>query len=276
MTSTNPTNAQRRDAARAQAQALRARQEASERRIRVVTFGVLALAVIALVVIAVLLFVRAHRDDAANAVEDLPLSQVADVPSTARADGAIPVGADRSAGGEAAEGVPEVAIVVDYMCPYCADFERVNKDAIEGFLADGTADVVVRPISMLDGASQGAAYSTRAASASAWVADRDPAHWLDFHEALFVDQPAEGSPGLTDDELARRATAVGVPADVADAIASGQARRTFGQWVASASAAASADPAFRGTPTITIDGQRWEGAWTDPTALPQAVADASR
>ncbi|MCL1869856.1 MAG: DsbA family protein [Promicromonosporaceae bacterium] len=272
----HPSKTQRREAARAEALALRARQEAADRRARVVTASVLGLVVLALVAVVGFLVLRQHQDAAASPVANIPLAQVQSVPSTAQADGGIPVGVDRAAGGKATGGVPVVAVYVDYMCPYCGQFETVNKDGLEALLAGGKADLVVHPIALLDRSSQGTAYSTRAASASAWVADRDPKHWLDFHEALYAHQPKEQTSGLTNAQLAALARQAGVPGDVASGIGSGEARRTFGQWVYSATAAVTADPAFQGTPTITIDGTRWAGSWTEPEALPKAVVAATK
>ncbi|WP_425956781.1 DsbA family protein [Xylanimonas sp. McL0601] len=278
MPTTNPnlTKAQRREAALSEALALKKKQEAADRRARVVTMSVLGVVVLALVGIVAFLFVRDHRTDAANPVDEIPLSQVADVPSTARDDGGIPLGTDRSAGGPSTDGVPEVAVYFDYMCPNCGMFEQANQANLESLIQDGAANVVMFPVSILDRVSQGTGYSTRAAAASAWVADKAPRHWLDFHEALYVGQAEEQTPGLTNQQLADRAEQAGVPADVVAGIASGEARRTFGQWVYSATGAISADPTFQGTPTIKIGGKRWDGTWTDPAALPQAVADATK
>ena len=274
-TNPHPTKAERREAARAAALAIKQKQEAADRRARIVTGSVLGVVVAALLGVVVFLVVRNGANEAATTVQDLPLAEVTAVPAGATGDGGIPLGADAAAGGAATEGVPTVAIYVDYLCPYCAQFEMVNQAGLEAMVTGAAANVVVHPISLLDQFSQGTAYSTRAATASAWVADRAPEQWLAFHDALFANQPAENTPGLSDEELAEHATAVGVPADVAEGIASGEARRTFSQWVHSASQHALGEAGVQGTPAILIDGEPWTGDWTDPAALPQAVAEAA-
>ncbi|WP_425956009.1 DsbA family protein [Xylanimonas sp. McL0601] len=281
--SPNLSKAQRREAARAQALALKKKQEAADRRARLITMSVLGVVVVALVAVVAVLFINDHNQNAAAKVDDIPLSQVQNVPSTAREDGGIPIATDRSAGGTATAGVPEVGIYFDYMCPICGQFEQTNKAALETFVKDGTANVVMFPVSILDRVSQGTEYSTRAAAAAAWVADRAPATFLDFHEALYANEPQEQTAGHTDQELADLAKQAGVPAEVAAGIASGEARTTFGQWVFSATNSATGNKALTnpksggfGTPTITIDGKRWDGDWTNPTALPKAVADATK
>ena len=56
----------------------------------------------------------------------------------------------------------------------------------------------------------GSQYSLRAANAAACVAEYSPDSFFDFHEALFRDQPEEGSEGLTDEQLVQRASKAGV------------------------------------------------------------------
>ncbi|MCL1871154.1 MAG: thioredoxin domain-containing protein [Promicromonosporaceae bacterium] len=284
--SPNLSKAQRREAARAQALALKKKQEAADRRARVITMSVLGIVLIALIAVVAVLFIRDHRNNAANATDNnLTLSQLqpSQVPSTARADGGIVVGKNREAGGTELSGVPEVGIYFDYMCPICGQFEQVNKANLEAAIKGGTANVVMHPVSILDRASQGTQYSTRAAAASAWVAEKAPTTWLDFHEALYANEPTENTSGHTNAELATIAKNAGVPADVAAGISSGEARRTFAQWVTSATNAATGNAKLAnpqsggfGTPTITINGERWGGDWTDPSALPAAIKAATK
>jgi len=111
------------------------------------------------------------------------------------------------------------------------------------------------------------------------VADRAPDAFQDFHAGLLAGQPDEGTAGLSDAQIADVARAAGVPADVAAEIADGGASQ-FAGWVAAATGTATGDPALEGprgfgTPTIVIDGERWEGDWTDPQALPRAVEGES-
>ena len=151
---------------------------------------------------------------------------------------------------------------------------------MEAFVTDGTATVILHPLAILDRASAGSAFSTRAAATAAFVADRSPAALLDFHVLMLANAPASGTPGHDDARIAELARQAGVPDHVAAAIADGEPRRVFGQWVHSATQKALAAESLRdeegrfGTPTVTIDGERWDGNWMDPAALPAAVADA--
>ena len=279
-----PSKAERREANRAQALALKQQQEAADRRSRMITLGVLGVVVAAVLGIIIFLFVRDGQQTAANRVDtqDIPLSEVTTVPAGALPDGGIPIGTDRVAGGPQAEGVPTVGVYFDYMCPMCGEFERLNLETIETFIAEGTANVVFYPVAILDRMAQGTQFSTRAVAAFAWVADRAPEHALDFHIVMFENEPAEQTPGHSNAEMADLARQAGVPEDVAAGIESGEAARTFGQWAFSATqeAVGNADlvnPASGGfgTPTVTLDGERWGGNWLEAGVLAQAVADAT-
>jgi len=285
MSSNKPlSKSERREAARAQALALKQKQEAADRRARLITLSVLGAVLAALVAVVVVLFVRDHQQTTASRVdtEDIPLSEVTTVPAGALPDGGIPIGTDRAAGGPQAEGVPTVGIYFDYMCPICGEFERLNLETIETFIAQGTANVVLYPVAILDHASRDTQFSTRSVAAFAWVADRAPEHALDFHITMFENEPAEGTPGHSNAEMADLARGAGVPEDVAAGIESGEAARTFGQWAFSATRAATGNAALAnpqtggfGTPTVTLDGERWGGNWREPGVLAQAVADAA-
>ncbi|WP_036959309.1 DsbA family protein [Promicromonospora kroppenstedtii] len=264
--STNQTKAQRRDAARAEALALQKKQQASEKRNRVIVLSVLALAVIGLVVAVVLILTEGQKT---------PMEKVDNVPAGVVQDSGIPVGADGAAG-TTNEGAKTLDVYVDYMCPICGQFEQTNSASIAEMREAGDITLVVHPVSILDRASQGTEYSTRAASASAWVADKAPEQFSAFHDALFASQPAENTAGLSDEQIAQIAEQAGVPADVAAGITDGEAKDTFEEWVAASTDAATSDEALFnaqgsfGTPTVLIDGERFEG-WQAPGALSAAI-----
>ncbi len=264
--STNQTKAQRRDAARAEALALQKKQQSSEKRNRVIVLGVLGLAVIGLIVAVVLILTEGQKT---------PMERVDNVPAGVVEDTGIPVGADGVAG-TSNEGATTLDVYVDYMCPICGQFEQTNSASIAEMREAGDITLVVHPVSILDRTSQGTEYSTRAASAAAWVADQAPEQFSAFHDALFASQPAEQTAGLSDEQIAQVAEQAGVPAEVAAGITDGQARETYEDWVAASTDAATSDEALFnadggfGTPTVLIDGERFEG-WQTPGALTEAI-----
>lgn len=182
-------------------------------------------------------------------------------PAASTHDGAIIIG-------EAAAPV-ELDIYLDYMCPYCGRFERANTAELERMVADGTVRLELHPLSFLDKASDGARYSTRAANAIATVADRAPDKLRAFNAALFTRQPAEGSRGLSDEEIGAIAGGVGVPPDVVDLFE----ERMFQPWVETATRAAFAS-GINGTPTVMINGVVFKGDLYTVGPLTAAVATA--
>lgn len=264
--STNQTKAQRRDAARAEALELQKKQQSREKRSRLIVLSLLGLGLAVLVVAVVLIFQEGQKT---------PMEKVDSFPAGVVEQTGIPVGADGVAGTEN-EGAKTLDVYVDYMCPICKQFETLNAASIAEMREAGDLTLVVHPVSILDRASQGTEYSTRAASAAAWVADQAPEQFSAFHDAMFASQPQENTPGLSDEQIAQVAEQAGVPADVAAGIASGEAHETYAEWVSASSEVAgntesllNAEGGF-GTPTVVIDGERFEG-WQAPGGLTQAI-----
>jgi len=230
----------------------------SRRRRILISFG--ALLIVGLVAAIVVAVVHA-------AGQERSLPEVAGkvvVPQHLTASGAIAVGA--------AEAPVTVEVYYDYMCPACGAFESANSGELSRLVADGTARIELRPIAFLDEQSSGTEYSTRAANAIAVVADAAPDHVWDFHTALYENQPAEGSEGLSDEQIAAVATDAGVPADVVDQFTDD----VFRPWVASVTQQAF-DSGVKGTPTVKIDGALFEGnafvVGPLTTAIESAAAD---
>jgi protein-disulfide isomerase len=142
-----------------------------------------------------------------------------------------------------------IDIYQDYMCPYCGQFERAQTSDLKVLTDSGTAKVVFHVMAFLDDSSSGTKYSTRAANAFVVVAQQEPDKALAFNAALFVNQPSEGSTGLSDAEIATRAKSVGV----SDAVASSLASLSQADFVKSSNDAAFA-AGVQSTPTVKING----------------------
>jgi protein-disulfide isomerase len=142
---------------------------------------------------------------------------------------------------------------------------------------EGLIDVIYHPVAFLDRLSQGTAFSTRSGSTAALIAEEAPDKFVAFHNAMFANQPAEGTRGLSDKDLQGIATEVGVPADVVAKIPS----YAYSQWMAGATEKANV-AGVAGTPTIFINGVSQsadvnpEGVnWSQPGALRAAVEAAA-
>lgn len=113
------------------------------------------------------------------------------------------------------EGKTDIQVYLDTMCPFCGQFER---DYTPTILADDELGLTVRPISILDNASMGTEYSTRAASSIYAVAreSEDETTTATYIAALFKDQPEEGTEGYTNEELFAFAADLGVTINESD------------------------------------------------------------
>ncbi|WP_344127900.1 DsbA family protein [Luedemannella flava] len=162
-------------------------------------------------------------------------------------------------------------VYLDYMCPYCGQFERANGEEIARLVGAGTVRLETYPLAFLDEASSGTQYSTRAANAAATVSDRAADKFIAFNNSLFAHQPAEGGEGLTDDAIASLARDAGVPAEVTDAFGD----RTFVPWVADSTKKAFAG-GLQGTPTVKIDGVQFTGDLYKAGPLTEAINQAAK
>jgi protein-disulfide isomerase len=109
-------------------------------------------------------------------------------------------------------------------------------------------NLIYHPLAFLDRLST-TAYSTRASSASGCASDGG--RFAEYKDALFANQPPEGGPGLSDQELTALGTAVGLEADFARCVA---ADRHL-DWTAYLTARA-IQSGVNGTPTILFEGRR--------------------
>ena len=170
-----------------------------------------------------------------------------------------------------------IIVYLDYLCPYCKQFEAANGDRLRTLAAAGEATIEVHPIALLTNRSAGTKYSLRAANAAACVANDSPNAFLDFHVALFAHQPEEGTPGLTDSELRDL-----LPASAADSTRRCIEDGTFVRWVEAETsrAATSSIPGSDvarvvGTPTVVVNGRRFGGDPTNPQSFAAFVEQQS-
>jgi protein-disulfide isomerase len=97
---------------------------------------------------------------------------------------------------------------IDFLCPFCRQFELSSGERLAAMAVDGQISLAYHPMNFLDAAST-TRYSTRAAAASGCAADGGRV--AGYVHALFVDQPPEGSAGLSDARLVELGVAVGLP-----------------------------------------------------------------
>lgn len=125
----------------------------------------------------------------------------------------------------------DVTTYVDYMCPACGAFEQQYGTMLENYVGSGDVNLQVFPVNFLDGASLGTKYSTRAANLFSCVVDEQPDVAFKLHNRLLSKevQPAEGSTGLTDDQLLEHAAEAG--AELTTDLKQCVKNRSFGSFI---------------------------------------------
>ncbi len=236
------------------AAAIRAEHDRKERRTRTLLVTAAVVAVL-IVVVAVVVAVQAGRDTTGKAAT--PPNGAVDTYSVAMGETNAPV---------------TVTVYEDFMCPYCGLFEQVSEERLKKYADSGDVQVRYHVVSFLDHASS-SDYSTRAANALAVVLDTaGPEVAVKFHDALYANQPEEGSAGLSDEELVDLAVEAGADKG---AIEGPISDLKFEQWVVNSTEAWS-KRGFTGTPTVTVNDEKvdFKSAEDLLSNTEQAIQDA--
>lgn len=279
-----PTRNERRDAAREKARILREEQKKRERRNKVLIQGGIIVAVLAVAALVVALIMQNTKPEGPGpenmASDGIVLTGVDGaitvVETPALAAGATPKATVHDESGE----VANIVTYIDYLCPFCGQFETTNSESIRTMVESGAATLEVHPVAILTNKSAGTQYSLRAANAAACVAENSPEAFLDFNQLLFENQPEEGSTGLTNDELKEFVDQSGATSTskIDTCIDDSQ----FKAWVQAATNRALTEPvpnsdleSITGTPTVLVNGKQYVGSLTDPAEFQSFVLQAT-
>jgi protein-disulfide isomerase len=105
------------------------------------------------------------------------------------------------------EGPVRVDAYIDFLCPFCRQFEERSGPYLNRLLDAGAISLVYHPLGFLDRLST-TRYSSRASAASGCAADFGG--FGAYKDALFANQPPEGGPGLSQEELIELGRVAGV------------------------------------------------------------------
>jgi protein-disulfide isomerase len=163
------------------------------------------------------------------------------------------------------DGPVRIDAFIDFLCPYCRQFELSADETLAELAASGQASIAYHPMNFLDEAST-TNYSTRAAAASGCASDA--ARFAEYAHTLYVHQPPEGGAGLTDTELADLGRLVGLDGP---AFATCMTERPYLEWPSYVTAQA-VGRGVEATPTVLVAGAPVR---PDPRAIVAAVSMAA-
>ncbi len=277
------TKNQRREAAREAARIEREKQKKRETRNRILIRGGSTFAIVAiLAIVAVVIYTstRPAGPGPANMASDgIVLTGSADGIEVASTDGIPEGGTPTPTDTASLDRDVNIELYIDYLCPFCNQFETTNGEQITQWVESGIASVEVHPIAILDNQSAGTRYSSRAANAAACVAVYDPTRFLDVNAAFYAaDGVEEGTSNLTNAQIIDVIRGAGVADDKVDSCVNGE---TYKGWVTAATARASSNEDLKdeqgrfGTPRIIVNGAFYTGALDDAQEFSSFVQQAA-
>ena len=159
-----------------------------------------------------------------------------------------------------------LSLYEDFQCPHCAAFEKAFGPTLNKLIDTGAVAADYYMVAILNSPVNDQ-YSTRAANAGYCVADADTSPTKDafrrFHSALFVQQPAEGSPAPDDKALIETARQAGVVGTVPDCVNAGKNNEMVENLAKNAK--------INATPTVRINGEDYK--YSTPDALVAKVKE---
>jgi len=237
----------------------RAAQQAADRR-RTVILGTVTALIIAGIAVGVG-FAFVQQSNAGKDVGTLPANVAADTEFGAKY--AVVTGTKTS-------GVPVIDIYEDFQCPACKSFEERAGDAIKKLAEDGKATVNYLPMQFLD-ANLNNGSSARAANASGCAADRDK--FVEFHDEVYANQPAQEGAGYTDADLIKFGASVGLDDD---GFAKCVEEQTFAKWALNGVQREAENRPVTSTPTVFVNGQELDRTQYTPEGIEAAVEAAAQ
>lgn len=168
-----------------------------------------------------------------------------------------------------------VDIYADYKCIWCARFEQTNGPTLSAGIADGTLSVTTHPVAILGGEGS---FSHAAGATAGCVVETDSSSFGAWNAAMFAAQ------GPTEEVELSPAAMIALARDAGHsdttALQSCVDSGRYLPWIAATLDQARAgtlpglDVPLEGTPTVLINGVRYEGSPVDVTEFANALRAA--
>jgi protein-disulfide isomerase len=160
------------------------------------------------------------------------------------------VAVDQGTAFQVGSGPVTLDLYEDFMCPVCHNFENQSGATIKQWVSQNKVTVRYHPVAILNGSSNGTNYSTRAAGAAAAAAEGGK--FVEYHDLLYQNQPAEGSDGLDNAKLIELGKQVGL---TSSAFSDAVTNKTYDTW-ADKVTDTFAERGYNATPTVVVNGKQ--------------------
>ena len=247
-----PTKAERRAAARAQAQALREEQERRAKRAAITRRAAIGVGALGVVGVGTALYLQSRKGIEGGSIAE-GKANTEGVLSVVLSDGSWIYGRGPTIDETNSSSAP-VEVYFDYACPHCAEFEELHANEIVQLLNEGKITLVLRPCKIL-----GQQWTDLAMNAMGVVLDQEPDKAWEFHggvaSLLVQASQAQDASGLTVEGLVGAAQRAGVSDAVSAGFQAAVSANTYGAWTQLGTKTYESR-GISGTPTVLISGEQ--------------------
>jgi protein-disulfide isomerase len=191
---------------------------------------------------------------------------------------AMPAGVVEGSGGGiliASESVkanaPTLEIYADFQCDQCGHFEDVFGASLASMAKAGDVKLVFHTLSFVDSNLKNDS-STRSANAAACASDAGK--FLEYHSAVFANQPAEEGTGYTDAQLTEFANTAGITGEPLTTWQECTSSSHYAKYVADVQVNGEKAGVFD-TPTVKLNGTNITAGMSTPAALAALITAAT-
>jgi protein-disulfide isomerase len=212
----------------------RKRQAQKQQRMRRLTISISGLVIVALAVVITVYFVNKKDPNAYNG---------ALAPTSRQTDGAILAS---KPGAQA----PKLEVFEDFQCPICHEFEKASGNTVKRLAAQGKVNVLYYPFWLFKQQTDPIKSNSERAANAALCAPADK--WIQYHDVIFKNQPAEGSKGFSNKDLIGWAKDLGFDTPQFEQCVNGNQKQS---QVDAMTNFAEQNRKVTGTPTVFLNGQ---------------------
>ncbi|GAA4616895.1 thioredoxin domain-containing protein [Actinoallomurus liliacearum] len=233
----------------------RKRQAQKQQRMRALTIAISALAIVALAVIVTVYVVnKKDKNTYTGAI----------APATRLADGGVLMG-------KPGIKAPKLEMFEDFQCPICHEMESTSGNTVKKLAAEGKVNVVYYPFWLFQQREEPIRGNSQRAANAALCAPADK--WVQYHDMIYKNQPAEGSNGFSNKDLIGWAKKLGFDTPTFEQCVKGLQKQSQLEAVTKY---AEQTRNVTGTPTVYLNGQSLDltNVLLKPSALEKAVLAA--